>query len=182
VVVNNGKQPPYGNVSVLLGKGDGTFLKPVAYRFGQYEDPTAVALGDFNGDGNVDLAVTTFHSNSVRVLLGRGDGTFSPPKSFLVGSEGAGAVVTADFNGDGILDLAVLTGSYPKSGHAAVLLGNGDGSFQAPANFHVRLNPFSLTVADFNHDGKPDLAAINGDSTISILLNTTPFPAQPPSH
>ena len=174
IVVNNGKQPPYGNVSVLLGKGDGTFLKPVAYHMGQYQDPTSVALGDFNGDGNVDMAVTTFHSNSVHVLLGKGDGTFSHPKFFFVSSEGVGAVVTADFNGDGIPDLAALTGSYPKSGHVAVLLGNGDGTFQAPAGFHVRLNPFSLIVADFNHDGKPDLAAINGDSTISILLNTTP--------
>jgi hypothetical protein len=101
VVVNLGKQPPYGNIAVLLGKGDGTFGKPVTYPIGQYEDPTSVALGDFNGDGNVDMAVTTFHSNFVHVLLGRGDGTFSRPKSFFVSYEGAGAVVTADFNGDG---------------------------------------------------------------------------------
>jgi hypothetical protein len=181
VVVNNGKQPPYGNVSVLLGKGHGTFAEPVPYSLGKYHDPFSVALGDFNGDGNVDMAVATYHSNSVYIFLGKGDGTFWPPKSFFVNSAGAGEIVTADFNGDGILDLAVGTCGITESCHVSVLLGNGDGSFQSPVRFRVGLNPLQLVVADFTHDGKPDIATINGgDSTISILLNTTPFPA--PSH
>jgi hypothetical protein len=182
LVTNFGKQPPYGNIAVLLGKGDGTFAKPVTYRLGQYHDPYGVTLGDFNGDGNIDMAVTTQRSNEVQIFLGRGDGTFSPPKLYPAGIDPF-SMVTADFNGDGILDLAITNYTTPKQCHVSVLLGNGDGSFQRPIRLPVGLSPVQVVVADFNHDGKPDIATINGgDSTISILLNTTPFPAQPPSH
>src|SRR5262249_37778317 len=91
-------------VSVLLGIGDGTFAPAVSY-------PTAngahfIAVGDFNGDGTPDLAVSNGSSNSVSILLGNGDGTFRPASTFAVGNY-PGFIETADFNGAGIPDLAV---------------------------------------------------------------------------
>ena len=179
VVANYGTQQNgnYGNVAVLLGKGDGTsFDPPVLYPIGKYEDPSWLVLGDFNGDGNLDIAVTT-NSHAVHVMLGHGDGTFSRPRAFFASSAGAGSIVTADFNGDGKLDLAVTSCDIPNPCHVVVLLGNGNGTFQPPKQFRVGVNPVQLVTADFTHDGKPDIATINGgDSTISILLNTTKFP------
>jgi hypothetical protein len=180
IVANYGTEQngDYGNVAVLLGKGNGSFDPPVRYPIGKYEDPFWLALGDFNG--NLGVAVTTQNSNAVHVLLGRGDGTLSPPRSFPAGLDPFD-VVSADFNGDGIPDLAVTNYSNPKPCHVSVMLGNGDGTFQPPVQFRVGVSPAQLVVADFNHDGKPDIATINGgDSTISILLNATPFPT--PSH
>jgi hypothetical protein len=170
-------------VAVLLGKGDGvSFDPPVRYPMRKYEDPLGLVLGDFTGDGNLDIAVTNLESNAVHIFLGRGDGTFMPPKSYFVSYEGAGAIAAADFNGDGALDLAIASCDIPKPCHVSILLGNGDGSFQSPVHFHVGVNPIQVVVADFTRDGKPDIATINGgDSTISILLNTTQFPP-PHSH
>jgi hypothetical protein len=177
VVANNGgDQPPSGyNVAVLLGKGDGTFEKPVRYEAGVR--PWDLVLGDFNRDGNLDLAVTGPDSpNTVHVLLGNGDGTFGPAKAYRAGLFPI-SIVAADFNGDGKLDLAVANYTNPKPCHVSVMLGNGDGTFQPPVQFRVGVSPEQLIVADFSHDGKPDIATINGgSSTISILLNTTQFP------
>ena len=180
VVANYGTEQngDYGNVAVLLGRGNGSFDPPARYPIGKYEDPSWLTLADFNG--NLGVAVTTQNSNAVHVLLGRGDGTLSPPRSFPAGLDPFD-VVSADFNGDGIPDLAVTNYSNPKPCHVSVMLGNGDGTFQPPVQFRVGVSPAQLVVADFNHDGKPDIATINGgDSTISILLNATPFPT--PSH
>jgi hypothetical protein len=173
VVANSDSSSGYGDVAVLLGKGDGTFDKPVRYQAGVR--PWQLVLGDFNSDGNVDLAVVGIAGESkVYVLMGKGDGTFSPAKSYPAGIA-PHAIVAADFNGDGKLDLAVA------AANVAILLGNGDGTFQprteliAPGH-----HPTELVVADLNRDGKPDIGTINGDSTISIFLNTTPFPAPTP--
>jgi hypothetical protein len=182
IVANNGSQKVnYGNIAVLLGKGDGTFDKPVRYQAGN--DPYQLVLADFNGDGNLDAAVASPNDvNTIRVLLGKGDGTFGAAKAYPSGLYPI-SIVSADFNGDGIPDLAVSNYSSPKPCHVSVMLGNGDGTFQPPVHFRVGVSPTQLVVADFNHDGKPDLATINGgDSTISVLLNTTQFPTPSPIH
>jgi hypothetical protein len=172
VVADTGCRNHYGHLAVLLGKGDGTFQKPVTYEAG--EGPYSLALADFNGDGNLDLAVSTV--SGVEVLLGKGDGTFSAAKEYAKGLNSI-SIVAADFNGDGFIDLAV------ENSDVVVLLGNGDGTFQRPIKFHVSDSAGQLITADFNVDGKPDLATVNPyDGTVSILLNTTPFPTPRPSH
>ncbi len=172
VVANNGNlSGGNANVAVLLGNGDGTFQNPATYPAGT--EPLVVVLGDFNGDGNLDVAVCNSNSE-VTVLLGKGDGTFLPAKSYPAGGA-TGWIATADFNGDGKLDLAVLAGNS-----VSVLLGNGDGTFQKPRKFGVGGGPWQLVVADFNHDGRPDIATVNnGDDSVSVLLNTTKFPVHP---
>jgi hypothetical protein len=166
VVADTGCGNHTGHLAVLLGKGDGTFQKAVTYKAGI--GPYSLALADFNGDGNLDVAVAT--QRGVEVLLGKGDGTFSAPKLYAKGL-GSISVVAADFNGDGITDLAAAENSG-----VIVLLGNGDGTFQRPRKFAVSAGSFQLITADFNVDGKPDLATVNSDGTVNILLNTTPFP------
>jgi predicted NUDIX family NTP pyrophosphohydrolase len=158
-----------GNVSVLLGNGDGSFQAPQNFAAGTY--PRSVAVGDFNGDGIPDLAVANEGSDDVSVLLGNGDGSFQAAQSFAAG-RGPVSVAVGDFNGDGIPDLAVANNFSSGSGTVSVLLGNGDGSFQAAASYPVGSSPWSVAVGDFNGDGFPDLAVNNETSNdVSILLN-----------
>jgi hypothetical protein len=159
-----------GSVSVLLGKGDGTFQPPVPYDVGTL--PGQVVVEDFNGDGIQDLA-TQNRSGTVSVLLGNGDGSFQParPRDYDAGPDYPNSLATADFNGDGMLDLAVTNRNSAK---VSILLGNGDGTFQAPQSSPAGLFPAGLSVAaDFNGDGFPDLAFGNATDpgTVTVLLN-----------
>jgi hypothetical protein len=121
-----------------------------------------VATGDFNGDGVIDLAVLNGGSpGTVWVYLGVGDGTFSAPASYDVGSSPQ-AIALADANGDGKLDLMVCNLSdYTVS----TLLGNGDGTFQTQLVTDTDYYPIFVAVGDFNHDGIPDLATADWDGT-----------------
>src|SRR5437879_9667242 len=151
-----------GSISVLLGKGDGTFQAAVHYGAGA--DPQSIAVGDFNGDGRPDLAVANNGSTNVSVLLGNGDGTFENAFGYGAGT-GPGSVAVGDFNGDGKPDLAVANiGSMRDNhtdGNVSVLLGNGDGTFRSAVNYGAGSVPRSVTVSDFNGDGKLDLAVAN---------------------
>src|SRR5207248_3170830 len=133
------------NVSVLLGKGDGTFAAPVSFAAGK--SPTSVAMADFNGDGKPDLAVANGGDRNVSVLLGNGDGTFGPAVNFA--ADGYPYYVrVADFNGDGHPDLVVADGTagFSPSQTVSVLLGKGDGTFRSAVNFGVGTNPRSVVV------------------------------------
>jgi hypothetical protein len=165
-VVNVNMQNPTGTVNVLLGNGDGSFQAPVSYAVGHY--PQAVAVADFNGDGTPDLAVANYNDGTVSVLLGNGDGSFQKALSQVIGGHPSD-VKAADLNGDGHPDL-VVSGYVPSSPVAvSVLLGNGDGSFQAP--MIAAANALSPVVGDFNGDGIPDLVVSNYPSgTVSLLL------------
>jgi Bacterial Ig-like domain (group 3)/FG-GAP-like repeat/MBG domain (YGX type) len=96
-------------LSVLLGNGDGIFQVQVVYATGNSSNPEWVGVGDFNGDGKLDL-VTTNCGSSVSVLLGNGDGTFQPEVGYAAGNCPEDAAV-GDFNGDGFPDLAVTNRS-----------------------------------------------------------------------
>jgi uncharacterized repeat protein (TIGR01451 family) len=133
--------------------------------------PGGVAVGDFNGDGKLDIAVANAGSGNVSILLGNGDGTFQAAVNFASGNNPT-TVAVGDFNGDGKLDLALFQpGDFSSSqnGSVSILLGNGDGTFQAPKT--LALGPAStvIAVADFNLDGKSDLAVFN-TASVGIYL------------
>jgi hypothetical protein len=171
VVANNGMNVAGGwlpgTVSVLLGNGDGTFQTHVDYATGT--GPSSIAVGDFNGDSRLDLAVAAHPANVVSVLLGKGDGTFEPHVDYATGNGGGnGAVAVADFNRDGRADLAVA-GSF-SGGIVGILLGNGDGTFQSPVGYDpAGLFGRSLAVGDFNGDGKYDLVITYANGTASAV-------------
>jgi hypothetical protein len=144
------------SVYILSNNGSGALSLIHTYALPQIG--YAVATGDFNGDGKLDLLVVgtdpTTQDWSYSVLLGNGDGSFQSPVYYPQSAAGGGAVVVADFNNDQKLDLAVPAGDQS----VAILLGNGDGTF-APAVYYYNAGFRSLVVADFNDDGKLDIAA-----------------------
>ena len=152
-------------MSILLGKGDGTFATKTISNLGS---PVAIAVGDFNQDGIPDLAVTlgnTYYPNvPVNILLGNGDGTFTAGPS--VPTPGGGTVV-GDFNGDGIPDLAV---SDYGDNTVVVFTGKGDGTFNAGSSHAVSYEPQAIATGDFNADGIPDLATVNYADELTVLL------------
>lgn len=156
---------PSGAV-ILLGNGDGTFTQKASISGGDF-----VTVADFNGDGKLDLAVCDSATNTVTILLGDGTGNFAAASSspMTVGLQPE-AIVAGDFNNDGKLDLAVANFG---DNTVTLLLGNGDGTF-TPASgspFAVGKGPSGIAAADFNRDGKLDLAVANStDGTVSILL------------
>jgi hypothetical protein len=168
-----------GTVSILLGKGDGTFLPAVSYATGTQAN--SVAVGDFNGDGKLDLAVANYgdyygNGSGVTVLLGKGDSTFLPAQTFPAGNTPC-SVAVGDFNGDGKQDLAVANLGDPFGNGIGVsaLLGKGDGTFLYPQTFPAGINPTSVAVGDFNGDGILDLAVADtgfsgNGSGVSVLL------------
>ena len=164
-----------------------TTIHGQTYVFGRTDLPVApgafsLTSGDFNGDGVTDLASVSQVGNAVSVVLGNVNGGFNAPVSYPTGTAPT-AVASGDFNGDGVLDLAVTNSNcaYQTTGMAdtvlvcdagsvSILLGNGDGSFQPALDSPTGKEPSALTAADFNADGKLDLAVGNLDGSTSVLL------------
>jgi Flp pilus assembly secretin CpaC len=129
--------------------------------------PSAVVVGDFNGDGKLDLAVANQGDNTVSILLGNGDGTFQAQSTFATGL-GPDAIVAADFNGDGKLDLAVA--NLTDNG-ISILSGNGDGTFTHASTITGINTPVAMISGDFRNTGKTDLAVVDqADGLVSVLL------------
>ena len=152
-------------VAIYLGNGDGTFTASTTPVF-TLPQPTSIVVADMNGDGLQDLAVLS-QNGYVTVQLGHGDGTFTPS---TFGSSPGGferSFVQADFNGDGVADLALANESYP--GGLTILLGSGDGSFTVASTIPATTSQYVIAVGDFNHDGKPDLAA-GSNGALSVYL------------
>ncbi|HXN45590.1 MAG TPA: VCBS repeat-containing protein [Bryobacteraceae bacterium] len=164
------------NVTVLLGDGTGRFTAAPSSPFPAGSQPNSVAAGDFNGDGKLDLAIANYNSNNVTVLLGDGQGGFTaaPGSPFPAGTQPY-SVAVGDFSGDGKPDLAIAN---IASGNVTVLLGNGAGGFAAAPNspFAVGSYPESVVAADFNADGKLDIAVAGvglysaTGSNVTVLL------------
>ena len=164
-----------GDVRILAGAGDGTFGQPTAIEVGN--GPTAVAVGDFDGDGHSDLAATIGcdTERGLAVMLGAGDGTFLSASHHPV-VHSPTTLEVADFDGDGHSDLAVVglgSGDGTGAGQSgvSVLLATGEGTFSPAARHPAGSLPFSLAVADFNLDGHPDVAvAAVASDTVVVLL------------
>ena len=158
--------------SVLLGNGNGTFQAKRS--FGTGSNPAFVAVGDFNSDSRSDLVTADYNDNKASVLLGNGDGTFQTRQTF--GTGGApNSVAVSDLNGDGKSDLVIADRGILASGNtASVLLGNGNGTFQARQTLSTGTGPDSVAVADFNGDGKSDLVTMDeANDTASVLLGNS---------
>ncbi len=162
---------PIGSVTILLGNGRGAFSTDPGSPFPLGTQPQSLVAGDFDGDGNLDLASANFGSNNVTVLLGNGLGGFSAaPGSPLSVGLGPRAVRVGDFNGDGIQDLVTANGT---SNDVSVMLGTGSGGFAAAPGspFAASGSTSSVVISDFNGDGFQDIAASSGTAgKITFLL------------
>jgi VCBS repeat-containing protein len=182
-----------GNISVLFGAGGTGFTGPIVVASGAdpvdpVSDPVSVAVGEFNQDGNPDLAVAEQSPGQVRVLLGGAGGTFAtaakvPPENQAEGP--LTSVAVGDFNRDGDPDLAATNPTLDTPPKVEVLLGGDGGTFitDPDYNFTAGSNPAAVAVGDFDGDGKPDLAVANttfSSDNVAVLLNDTST-NQPPT-
>jgi hypothetical protein len=172
-----------GSISILLGNGDGTFRAAVSYS--APVNPGVVVVGDLNGDGKADLAVSNVGGGAdLALFMGNGDGTFQVPATLSLGFPGlepTTGIAICDANGDGVADLAITLRSNTGDGYAALYLGTGNGAFQYDGSYDSAISPNgknigfvdSVVTGDFNGDGRVDLAiTLQGDLT--VLLGSKP--------
>ena len=162
----------HGSVSVLLGDGQGGFTS--SGNFPALTNPTSLTVGDFDGDGNVDVMTANPGNSSGAILFGAGNGTFGPPATLTPGGTPQ-AVASGDFNNDGLPDATFAdAGSGAGANTIAVLPGRGDSSFTDPLNLTADTAPQAVAAADLNADGKLDLVTVARDTNkLLVFLNSS---------
>jgi len=156
-------------LTILLGQKDKT-LRVANSRPAVGNDPTAMVVGDFNGDGNPDVIVADANG-TLRELLGDGLGGLVPVGE-VAHFDSVTSIVLGDFEHNGRLDLAVMD---PDANSVTILSGAGDGAFHVSWSFPLpmRGKSYGLVTADFNRDGIPDLAVTNeDDGTFAVMVGS----------
>jgi len=175
VVVLTGNSSGASNIATVLlnnGSGNLSVFTSIPFSF----SASSAALGDFNQDGNIDLAVvgnSNFNSNQslLALFINNGDGVFSQQNTLSV--QGSAATMEiGDFNADGIIDIAVATVNNNSFGTVALFLNEGFGNFALAGNFNIGGQPRDIEIADFNRDGVSDVLTVNSNSTVSLLLGS----------
>jgi hypothetical protein len=157
-------------ITILLGDGRGGFAPQATVAVQSKPHAHGVAAGDFDGDRKLDLAVESWETNQVEILLGKGDGTFATPGRLLsVGRMPYQRLRAGDFNNDGYAD--IVTTNF-EADSVTVLLGGKDGFAESPGSpFPANKTPFGVAVGDLNKDGKLDLAVVNYSGEPADLKN-----------
>ena len=175
VYVNNGVNIN-GTVTTLLNNGNGTF--GAARHLNAGDLPDDVAAGDFDGDGNTDLAIANSYLSQVTILLNDIQGTFTNGYSELGGGDTPTSIASGDFNGDGRLDYAVTSWG---TGSISLFLNQGNYNFANAGTQFVLQRPVDIEVGNLDGDSLPDLVAVNqGSGTISVFFTTAGAPPPPP--
>ncbi|CAF5142474.1 unnamed protein product, partial [Rotaria sp. Silwood1] len=158
-------------IGILLGYGNGSFTAMIRYSTGNNSTPMAIALTDMNNDGRTDIVVVNSDTDTIGILLGRGNLTFDTIITYQI-ENGATptSVAVDDFDNDGQMDIAVV--NY-FSDSITVFLGYGNGSFRSQLTYSTGYQsmPSWITVGDFNGDNQPDLAISNYNmNNVGIFL------------
>lgn len=172
-VTNFGTSSDGTTVTIILGEGDGTFTTNLTFN-ATGTGPNHITTGDFDEDGDLDLAVTNRGSNgdgtTVSILLGDGDGTFTAGTAITTNA-GPHGIVAGDFNGDDNLDLAVANTGIDNGTNISIFTGNGDGTFDAKVDYTTTQGPFDLIAFDADGDGDLDVAVATFNGDITIFAN-----------
>jgi hypothetical protein len=164
-----------GTVTVMFNNRNGTFGSPMLHYAGDLPDDLTV--GDFDGDGNSDIAIANSYYSQIIILFNSSNGSF-PGYSEIDGGDTPTSIASADLNGDSLLDLAVTSSGTNR---LSVLLNRGNYNFAAPVSFNVGQSPVDIAAGNLDGDSLPDLVAVNqGSGNITVLFSAGP-PTPPPA-